>query len=1101
MISNIKKPIVYSFLVIFILSNFTLSSQIPEGLPFIKNYGKEYFTVSGVLNGAISSNDIVYFGTSKGIVIFDGNFHKEIYIENAQNVRSIAVDTNGIVYIGGQGEIGILEPDNNNNPAYRNITNKIPEDYRDFWNVHRTIVTDNGVLFSTDNYIFIYKNNTINVLTIDEGLLNIYKINDEIYLQLGDFSFAKFIDNNIVKINNSIIDEIRISIFLPYDIDKYLIFGRNKFYIFSPNSSTTLFEEANDFDLLADKIVNKSVNWSTIIDDSTFIITTQRAGLFIFNKNGTIINNLNSANGLISDLVTNAFVDSRKNIWATTIEGVSYISYNSPFRIFNDLLGLTSHAYHINMFENTLFVAGSHGAYRTNNSVFQLIDNTNNQNWQVIKIDGHIYDINNVGILEIINNKAQFLGYYYPWKLIPLQQHPGYVWGVTDGAPALFKTGKEGLEFIREIKGFEGSQRYCFEDFDGKMWVANPATGIYRLTLNADLDSVSVEFFDMSSGLPDNSDNIINIFSPLPMSFYHDKEKIPVVFTKKGIYHFNYDSKTFYPDTTTNNFFADWNAAYPSAQDTFGNIYFDNDYFKAIKPSPNGGFEILDIAFNKFKNKKYTVYDIKNFGDKVYLGGEEGIIVYDVLNKSNINSEFFTLIKRISSGDSILFGGYKLINSSMPFFNLDYKNRNLLIEVSAIFYEDYENNNYSYFLDGYDDTWSSWTDNPKKEYTNLHEGDYTFKVKAMNVYDQESIVTEFSFKIHPPWYRTILAYIIYVFSALTLIWLLIKYNTKKLERENDRLEQTVKERTFEIYQQNEEIQSQNDLLLEQKEELIEKNIIIEDKNKKIFDSINYASRIQSAILPNFDKLDLTDYFILFKPRDIVSGDFFWSKKIKDKKIIVAADCTGHGVPGALMSMLGIAQLEYISKSLEFKRDFTAADILEILRKSVKNILQQDEHFSKTKDAMDMVLTVVDTKTMTLQYSGANNPLIIIRKDEKLTNIEQSRRIKIIEYENKTLIQYNADPQPVGIHLRELPFTNHEIKIKTGDLIYMFSDGYLDQIGGEKNYKFMIKQFKQLLLQISDLPMKKQKEILDKKITDWMKNYTQMDDILVVGFEV
>jgi serine phosphatase RsbU (regulator of sigma subunit)/Flp pilus assembly protein TadD len=272
-----------------------------------------------------------------------------------------------------------------------------------------------------------------------------------------------------------------------------------------------------------------------------------------------------------------------------------------------------------------------------------------------------------------------------------------------------------------------------------------------------------------------------------------------------------------------------------------------------------------------------------------------------------------------------------------------------------------------------------------------------------------------------------------------------------------------------LEQKNEEISLQRDHIFQQ--------------NKEITASIEYASRIQTALLPPQELIDkiIPDSFVLFKPRDIVSGDFYWLSQKENKIISVTADCTGHGVPGAFMSMLGISFLNEIV-NLTNVDDLTADVILNDMRSLVISSLRQTGNIGESRDGMDLTLCIIDYDTMELNYSGAYNPLFIIGDGE--------------------LIETKADKMPIGIHLKKIEnFTNHIIPIKKGDLIYTFSDGYVDQFGGPDNSKFRKKNFIQLLLEIHQEDMPKQKEILEQKLQEWMEGYEQVDDILVNGIRI
>jgi serine phosphatase RsbU (regulator of sigma subunit) len=257
--------------------------------------------------------------------------------------------------------------------------------------------------------------------------------------------------------------------------------------------------------------------------------------------------------------------------------------------------------------------------------------------------------------------------------------------------------------------------------------------------------------------------------------------------------------------------------------------------------------------------------------------------------------------------------------------------------------------------------------------------------------------------------------------------------------------------------------------------------IIEEKDKYITSSINYASRIQQAILPEISEIKglRNKCFVLYIPKEIVSGDFYWFNNQGDKLIVVAGDCTGHGVPGALMSMLGISLLEGIVNKSGI---LESGQILSELRKEIQRTLHQKGDKGEPKDGLDISLCIIDRTKNIIQYSGAYNNLYLIR--------------------DENLIEYQADRMPVGIF--ELPdnvFKSQNIPYKTGDLIYMFSDGYADQIGGPDHKKFRYALLKTLLIEIHKLPLQQQKRKLEKKFIEWKKDYAQRDDVLILGLRI
>ncbi|MBI5219680.1 MAG: SpoIIE family protein phosphatase [Bacteroidia bacterium] len=285
----------------------------------------------------------------------------------------------------------------------------------------------------------------------------------------------------------------------------------------------------------------------------------------------------------------------------------------------------------------------------------------------------------------------------------------------------------------------------------------------------------------------------------------------------------------------------------------------------------------------------------------------------------------------------------------------------------------------------------------------------------------------------------------------------------------------------EIKQQKEEIEAQRDEISEQKK-------IVEDKNKDITDSINYAKNIQNAILPSLETIQKSfpEIFILFKPRDIVSGDFYWYNENEDYVYFAAVDCTGHGVPGAFMSMLGFAFLNEIVN----KEDISEPNlILDKLRDQIVKSLHQEGKLTDSKDGMDTVLIIINKHTNQLQFSGANNPLYLIRNGE--------------------LIEYKGEKMPIAYHLRMDPFKKQVIDLMKGDTLYFFSDGFADQFGGPKGKKFMYKHLKELVMNIQDNTMSEQKNILNYTLEQWKSYinpengnpYSQIDDILIIGVRI
>jgi serine phosphatase RsbU (regulator of sigma subunit) len=375
--------------------------------------------------------------------------------------------------------------------------------------------------------------------------------------------------------------------------------------------------------------------------------------------------------------------------------------------------------------------------------------------------------------------------------------------------------------------------------------------------------------------------------------------------------------------------------------------------------------------------------------------------------------------------------------------------------------------NYQYKLEGFDQ-WSEITKNSSITYNHITAGNYTFILKASSGDGAVSLSPlTISIIIKEPIWKKWWFYPLNVLLLITLTFIYIKRREYKFISEKRILEEKVSERTYEIQCQKNEIESQRDL--------------IDEKNASITSSIRYASNIQNAVLPPAELIDrlLPDNFILSKPKDIVSGDFFWLAEKDNKIVFTVADCTGHGVAGAFMSILGITLLNEIVNT----RGIIRSDaIVTELRDSLINSLKQSRKDITTSDGFDIALCVLDHQQKRIQFTGGMSNLIHIH-DGSLNVIRADRNSICVIYDNSG------------------PFTIKEIDYKEGDLFYLFSDGYQDQFGGEHDKKYFVHRFYTLLLDIHRKPMLKQKEILEKNLKEWMGDNEQTDDITVMGIRL
>ena len=388
--------------------------------------------------------------------------------------------------------------------------------------------------------------------------------------------------------------------------------------------------------------------------------------------------------------------------------------------------------------------------------------------------------------------------------------------------------------------------------------------------------------------------------------------------------------------------------------------------------------------------------------------------------------------------------------------------------------------NIKFKLEGLDKNWINASIAAKTDgytYNNLAPGSYVYKYIVQQSNNLWSAPYEISFSILPPWYRTIYAYLTYALLFVGSLFGFAKYRNRVLIEKNQQLENIVIERTKEIVEQKEEIEKSKTIVELQNHEL-------EEKNHEIIQSITYAKRLQEAILPQQSFIDkfLSDYFILYMPKDIVAGDFYWFEtlEINNQKLLfyAAADCTGHGVPGAMVSVVCSSALN--RALLEFNITDTGK-ILDKVREIVIETFQKSKE--EVKDGMDISLCSLNVESRELFWSGANNPLWIIRSN------------------TKELEAFKPDKQPIGKSENPTPFFTNHILLEKGDCIYIFTDGYQDQFGGEKGKKFMAAKMKELFINNFESSMSMQKEIAFNAIQNWKGPLEQVDDICVWGVKI
>lgn len=627
------------------------------------------------------------------------------------------------------------------------------------------------------------------------------------------------------------------------------------------------------------------------------------------------------------------------------------------------------------------------------------------------------------------------------------------LWVGTPAGLSLIKNNGEILN-ISESNGLTNNEVQCFiEDKDGNIWIGTFG-GLIRY------DGKVLQSFDEQDGLKElriqclTTDRVGRVYiGTFGGGIYrYENKKISLLCENSKLI-----SNSIYSMVNVN--------------DTLI-IAGTNQGLSKVVMNSNGSVRFVKNidSYDGYKFVESNANAALNNKENILFGTPKGISVY------NPGLDHVNAVKPEIYIDAILVNGEPVPYNGK--LELENSRNTIKVLFSAVSLSNPHHNRFFAKLSGIDTAWHKLIIDKQNlnefitvEYKKLQPGNYKLMLRASNndgVYSAES---QIEFHIEQPFYKKPAFIIFAVLFTLLSFYVLLKAREKKLKREKEILEEIVVERTAEIVSSKKEIEAQKDLLEIQKHE--------------ITDSINYSKRIQNAILPELNEFytTLEQAFILYKPRDIVSGDFYHFGKLKNGEFYVAgADCTGHGVPGAFMSMIGSKELSDAVKATN-----EPGEILGELNRGMKFSLKQSNPELGIKDGMDIALvSIKQTETgARIKYAGANRPFWLVKGGTK--EISETKATKT------AIGGYTTDDQV---------FDQHEFELTKGDIFYLFSDGYADQFGGGSGKKMMTKRFKEVLLEINSMNMKSQEEYLLNYFNEWKGTlYEQVDDILVIGIKI
>lgn len=1041
-----------------------------------KNYTvKDGLEQADVLSLFQATNGYLLYGTNGGgLGFYDGYSFQAVKIKDGL--------ANNVVFSISEYENNIWCATNSGISKLSSIDFKVEKNYNINQPFYCSFYNQNNTIYfgSSDGlYIYDIESDSITKQSFNNKLLSTASVtsifSDSLHnLLIGTKEHGLFVVNtntNIVKqynSTNSLLTNNYITSIKRISNESYFIGTLKGIAILERDtiSIINIGETANSFLTITDFAIH----------NNNVIASALNGHLYFIDIKTKKIKFLNKKNGFIYDKSWKLLTDKENNLWIATL-GNGLLRYISNFRYIDeystDLVG--NNIKSVTFINNKLFVATKKAInlleYENVTDTFSIKSGTFSEIFEIFTIQNQVFLSTNKGILRYNNKIIDRIHYK---ENINLNDLEAYTHLSTNGK--IFIGGKSGVyelknDSLLQLPNTPKVSVYNIISFKNTIYLASE-NGIYKLNASG------FEFIGSAKGINctrartfivDNDNLWIGTDNGI---YLFDGDKAVLRISEKN--HLTSDNIYFIIDDKEGNIWAGTNKSVEKINKKSVYDYLNDSTNHAIKISTynkNKGFNGMECNMNAVTLHK----------NQLYFGTINGLYIYNKNNDKENNIPPQLTLKNIKLH-------FKDINWKTDFnatidtltnlpsnLALNYKNNNLIFEYVGISLTNPDEVVYQYKLEGLDNDWLPITSDRKAVYTAIPPGNYTFLLKAKNAdgFWTETPVS-FSFTITPPWWKTTVFYFLSVLIVLSAFYFIMDYRTKKLKKEQLLLTLKVEERTRELRNEKEKVESINT-------QLEEKNGIIEIANKNITDSINYAKKIQEAILPKPTKIDelAENVSILFIPKDVVSGDFYWFERVEHQLIIAAADCTGHGVPGAFMSMLGINNLNQIV--LENK--ITSPDkILFELNNSIKKTLKQDDFDSESKDGMDISLVCFDNKTNKISFSGAFRPLIYVR-DNKLTEIKASR-------------------QPIGGNA-PLNF-NYELttlEFKKGDAFYLFSDGYPDQFGGEKNKKLMNKKLKDIFLSIHNETPAKQKDMLTDTFFKWKGNYEQIDDILVICIKI
>lgn len=756
-----------------------------QGLPFITNHEALNYQ-AGIQNFDIIQDDLgrIFVANNLGLLEFDGKVWSRYGLNNTK-VRSAFLGADKRIYVGSQADFGYLSGDGAGKLIYTSLADSLPSGLRDFDETWRVFGVGEHVYFCTFKRIYVYDGKDLSALDPGKRLDISFQVENQLYTQIpGEGLFQVKGEGFELIRNGDFFKDKRVSNILSYD--------RNRWLITTFSHGIFIYDgEVRPFTIQGSEWRNEFlINYSTRLRNGTIALATQNAGLFVMDKEGRMISHLDKSSGLQDLTINFIFEDSQSGLWLAMNNGIARVEFNSPFSVIDDRLGLTGAGYAALKLDDAVYLGTNNGLFVWKNERISFVKGTEGQVYSIQDVRGKVVLNHHNGTFLIENNQAvQISSVQGAWIL---RQHPiqtdYYLQGTYTGL-SLFKWQNGSLSFLQKVKGLEESSRVM--EFDGNtLWVAHGYKGVFKLRLSEDLTSVEEnKLYNSAQGFPNN--DLINVY----------KVNNRLLFTANGgFYTYKPTDDRFNPIAEFNDLFGYGTVMADLESDELGNIYFiEQSRLGVIKPQNNRQMSLSYSSFNKVK--KLWNDDLANVivldNQNILIGGKQGFIHYNPssdLERSDKPIVFFRHIKNQGTESKTIFSGHGSRLDSLPELDdssFPYSQNSFFFEFGTAHFESGDEVQYQYFLENYEQDWSPWSSEIKKEYTNLREGDYVFKVRAKTVFDEVSAPIEFRFTVSPPFYRSYLAYVLYGVALISFLfsgfkWLDRRHKSQTLQLEREK---------------------------------------------------------------------------------------------------------------------------------------------------------------------------------------------------------------------------------------------------------------------------------------------------------------------------